>query len=207
MKLALLVAASRSPACVDGSPLSRSMVDVWVNADLTATPPTVQVDARCDRPPRRVRRCSFGRRDRRELDGSALVLDPQTGFTQQGGDYSAVFDLRRPAARETPGSVTPTRRGRRSSSRTARPRVTHSSSGLFTNDLAPVAPIDRRRQHVRVAEREADERRRPRDRIGLPRGRGPLVALHVVRGPQPGRHLAAIRDAAERRGSPAIRSS
>jgi hypothetical protein len=138
MKLALL-AATALVGCTDGSPLSRSMVDVWVDADPTVTPPTVSV--------------SFGVIDQLEsfadavaageihvsLDDRPFVLDPRTGFTQQGGSYSAIFDLPPTTERQRSGAGTPTR---------SRLVITDGTvswhaqfAGLFTNDVAPVAPL------------------------------------------------------------------
>lgn len=139
MKLALLVAVAL-PACTDGPPLSRSMVDVWVDADPTTTPPTVQVSLDViDNLDSLAAAVSAGD-IQVSLDNRPLVLDPKTGFTQQGGTYSAIFDLAPIAARETPGADTPPAR---STIQITDGTITWSAqfAGLFTNDLAPVAPV------------------------------------------------------------------
>lgn len=140
MKLALLAAAGSLAACTDGSPMSRSMVDVWVNADPAATPPTVQVELGViDHLDSFADAVSAGE-IRVSLDDRPLVLDPQTGFTQNGGDYTAYFDLPAVAARGTPVGQTPPTNARiviTDGVTTWQAQFT----GLFTNDLAPVAPL------------------------------------------------------------------
>jgi hypothetical protein len=138
MKLALL--ALSLAACTDESPLSRSMVDVWVYADPTASPPSLQVSLDpIDHLHSLADAVSAGEIEV-TLDDRPLVLDPHTGFTQQGGTYRAIFDLPSTAARATPDPATPPAR---STILITDGTVTwHAQfAGLFTNDLAPVAPM------------------------------------------------------------------
>src|SRR6476646_2427958 len=102
MKLALLAAVALA-GCTDESPLSRSMVDVWVYADPTVTPPTVQVSLDpIDHLASLADAVSAGD-IHITLDDRPLELDPTSGFTQQGGTYTAIFDLPAAAARGMPG--------------------------------------------------------------------------------------------------------
>jgi hypothetical protein len=137
MKLALLALFA---GCTDGPPLSRSMVDVWVYADPTTAPPSLQVSLDViDNLDSFADAVSAGD-IQVSLDNRPLVLDPETGFTQQGGTYRAMFDLAPTAARETPGPDTP---AARSTVLITDGTITwHAQfAGLFTNDLAPVAPM------------------------------------------------------------------
>ena len=157
MKLVLIAAAAASlAACTDASPMSRSMVDVWVHADPTVTPPIVYVELGViDHLDSFADAVSAGEITA-TLDDRPLVLDPQTGFTQHGGDYTAYFDLpaiaaQTPASRETPTLATPRARetpGSNLPPTQSRIVITdgittwHAQfTGLFTNDLAPVAPL------------------------------------------------------------------
>jgi len=136
----VLVAVVALSACTEESPLSRSMVDVWVDADPSATPQTVHVTLDViDNLDSLADAVSAGD-IRVSLDGRPLVLDPETGFTQQGGSYSAIFDLPPAVARETPGTGMP---ATRSTILITDGTITwHAQfAGLFTNDLAPVAPM------------------------------------------------------------------
>lgn len=139
MKLALIAAVALA-GCIDEPPLSRSMVLVWVDADPTVTPPAVSVSLDViDHLDSFADAVSAGEIQVR-LDDQPLALDPQTGFTQQGGSYSAIFDLPATAARGNPGSETPPAR---STVIITDGTITwHAQfAGLFTNDLAPVAPL------------------------------------------------------------------
>jgi hypothetical protein len=139
MKLALLAAAALA-GCTDEGPLSRSMVDVWVYADPTVTPPSVQVSLDpIDHLDSLADAVSAGE-IRVSLDDRPLELDPMTGFTQQGGTYTAIFDLPKAAARGTPDPATPSSR---STIVITDGTVTwHAQfAGLFTNDLAPVSSL------------------------------------------------------------------
>lgn len=139
MKLALL-AALALVGCTDGPPLSTSMVDVWVNADPTVSPPIVSVSLDViDHLDSFADAVSAGE-IHVSLDNRPLVIDPKTGFTQQGGSYSAIFDLPAAAARETPGSDT---LSARSTVIITDGTITWHAQfgGLFTNDLVPVAPL------------------------------------------------------------------
>jgi hypothetical protein len=144
MKLALLAVVSPAAialsGCTEDSPLSRSMVDVWVYADPAASPPTVQVSLDViDHLDSFADAVSAGE-IHVTLDDRPLVLDPRTGFTQQGGSYSAILDLGANTARAAPGAGT--------WPMLSQILVTDGSVtwhaqfvGLFTNDLAPVAPL------------------------------------------------------------------
>lgn len=142
MKLALLAATASLTACTDG-PLSRSMVLVWVDADAAASPPTLQVELGViDHLESFADAVSAGQIEVR-LDNRPLVLDPQTGFTQQGGSYSAYFDLTSATtARGTAGQGAVTPPGVSTVIITDGSETWHAQfAGLFTNDLAPVAPL------------------------------------------------------------------
>ena len=140
MKLALLASAASLAGCTDASPMSRSMVDVWVHADPTVKPPIVFVELGViDHLDSFADAVSAGQIDV-TLDDRPLVLDPQTGFTQQGGTYTAYFDLPAVASRETPGAAAPPTQSRIVI--TDGITTWHAQfAGLFTNDLAPVAPL------------------------------------------------------------------
>ncbi len=140
MKLVLLAAAAASLAGCTDSPLSRSMVLVWVDADPAATPPTVQVQLGViDHLDAFAAAISAGE-IQVTLDDRPLVLDPRTGFTQQGGDYSAYYDLPASAPRTKAGAASPP--GRSLILITDGSTTWHAQfAGLFTNDLAPVAPL------------------------------------------------------------------
>jgi hypothetical protein len=139
MKLALVAAASLA-GCTSDSPLSKVPVLVWVNADPTVSPPQVQVEIDPTDDLATLADAVAAGDIHVSLDGRPLVLDPNTGYTQQGGSYSALFDLPATSTRETSAS----------GGATGRPQVLITDGvttwhaqfgGLFTNDLAPIAPL------------------------------------------------------------------
>jgi hypothetical protein len=139
MKLALLAAVALV-GCTDETPLSRSMILAWVYADPTVSPPTVQVELDpIDHLDSLADAVAAGD-IHVTLDDHPLDLDPLTGYTQQGGTYSAIFDLPASAARGMPGPATPPAR---STLIITDGTVTwHAQfAGLFTNDLAPVSSL------------------------------------------------------------------
>lgn len=142
MKPALHAAIVSLAGCAGGSPLSRVSALVWVDSDPTASPPTLQVEIGAIEQLDVLADAVAAGEIRVTLDNRPLVLDPRTGYTQQGGSYSAFFDLPQTAAlaraRPAPGDYA------------ARPRILITDGtaawqgefgGLFVNDLAPVAPV------------------------------------------------------------------
>jgi hypothetical protein len=138
MKLALF-AVTALVGCTDGSPLSQSMVDVWVDADPTVTPPVVTVSLGVIDHLDSFAEAVAAGEIHVNLDKRPLVIDSRTGFTQQGGSYTAIFDLPADAARSRTGSNTPTR----SVVAITDGMTTWQAqfAGLFTNDIVPVAPL------------------------------------------------------------------
>jgi hypothetical protein len=139
MKLVLLAAVSLA-GCTSDSPLSKVPVLVWVNADPTVSPAKVQVELDPTDDLATLADAVAAGEIQVSLDGRPLVLDPSTGFTQQDGSYSALFDLPATSAREMTSSDGVM--GRPQLLITDGVTTWHAQfAGLFTNDLAPVAPL------------------------------------------------------------------
>jgi hypothetical protein len=138
MKLALAAAALLA-GCTSDSPLEKVPVLIWVDADPSVSKVQVEIDP-TDYLATLADAVAAGDIEVR-IDGRPLVLDPeQTGYTQQGGSYSAVWHLPASAARQAPDAGNPT--GRPQVLITDGVTTWHAQfAGLFTNDLAPVAPI------------------------------------------------------------------